>query len=59
MANYRPIPLLTTFSKLLEKVMQTSLLNYLTKCNILTKDQFGFRSKLTTENATYALTTKF
>jgi hypothetical protein len=59
MANYRPILLLTTFSKIIEKVMQTRLLNNLTKCNILAKEQFGFRTKLTTENATYALTKKF
>jgi hypothetical protein len=58
-ANYRPILLLTTFSKILEKVRKTRLLNHLTKYNILTKEQFGFRTKLTTENATYALTTKF
>jgi hypothetical protein len=58
-ANYSPIWLLTTFSKILEKVMQARLLNHLTKCNILTKEQFGFRSKLTAENATYVLTTKF
>jgi len=59
MANYRAISLLATFSNILEKVMQTRLLNHLTKCNILTKEQFGFRNKLTTENATYVLTTKF
>jgi hypothetical protein len=39
--------------------MQAGLLNHLTKCNILTQEQFGSRTKLTTENATYALTTKF
>jgi len=39
--------------------MQTRLLNHLTKCNISTKEQFVFRTKLTTENATYGLTTKF
>jgi Notch-like protein len=59
MANYRPISLLTTFSKILEKVMQTRSLNHLTNCNILTKEQFVFRTKLTKGNATYALTTKF
>jgi hypothetical protein len=38
--------------------MQTRLLNHLTKFNILTKEQFGFRTKLSTENTTYPLTTK-
>jgi len=57
MTNYRPILLLTTFAKILETVMKTRLL-YHTKFNILTKEQFGFRTKLTTENATYTLTNK-
>jgi hypothetical protein len=58
MTNYRPISLLTTFAKILKTVMKTRLLNHLTKFNILTKGQFGFRTKLTTENATYTLTNK-
>jgi hypothetical protein len=58
MTNYRPISLLTTFSKILDIVMKTRLLNHLTQFNILTKKQFGFRTKLTTENATYTLNNK-
>lgn len=58
MTNYRPILLLTIFAKSLETVMKTRLLNHLTKFNILTKEQSGFRTKLTTENATYTLTNK-
>jgi hypothetical protein len=56
MTNYRTISLLTPFSKILEKVTQIRLLHHLTKFNILTKEQFVFTTKLTTENVAYALT---
>jgi hypothetical protein len=55
MSNYRPILLLTTFSKVLEKVMYNRLSHYLQANNILVPEQFGFR-KGTTENATFKLT---
>jgi len=32
--------------------MQTTLLDHLRKYDILTKEQYGFRKKLTTKNAT-------
>jgi len=56
MSNYRPISILTSFSNIFEKVMQTSLLKHLTDHNILSKEQYGFRTKLKTDNATYQLT---
>ena len=54
--NYRPISILTSFSKILEKVMQTRLLKHLTDNNILVKEQYGFRTNLKTDNAIYHLT---
>jgi hypothetical protein len=36
--------------------MQTRLLEHLINNNILSTEQYGFRTKLTTENATYKLT---
>jgi hypothetical protein len=36
--------------------MQTRLLEHLLNNNILSMEQYGFRTKLTTENATYKLT---
>jgi len=54
--NYRPISILTSFSKIFEKVLQTRLLKHLTDHNILVKEQYGFRTKLKTVNATYHLT---
>jgi hypothetical protein len=42
--NYRPISLLSSFSKILEKIVQTRLTNYLDTHNLITPQQFGFRS---------------
>jgi Notch-like protein len=42
-SNYRPISLLTSFSKIFERVMFTRLHWHLTKNNILVDEQFGFR----------------
>jgi len=36
--------------------MQKRLLNHLTEHNILVKEQYGFRTNLKTDNATYHLT---
>ncbi|PNF17558.1 hypothetical protein B7P43_G15556, partial [Cryptotermes secundus] len=55
-SNYRPISILTSFSKVFEKVMYNRLLEHLNSNNILVKEQFGFRKDLTTEKATYELT---
>ena len=55
LANYRPISLLTTFSKVLEKLMYIRLYSYLEEHKILSKDQFGFRESLSTCSATFAL----
>jgi hypothetical protein len=55
MSSYRPVSILTSFSKLFGKVMQTRLLKHLTDHNILSKEQYGFRTKLKTDNATYQL----
>ena len=38
--NYRPISILHIFGKLLEKLMQKRLSDYLNKCNILYDHQF-------------------
>ena len=47
--NYRPISVLTYFSKILEKVMYNRLYKYLSDNNILYRKQFGFQGKLLTE----------
>jgi hypothetical protein len=53
--NYRPIFLLTSYSKILGKVMHTRLLEHLFNSNILSREQYGFWMRLTSENATSKL----
>ena len=43
MDNYRPISLLSTFSKIMEKIVALRLTSFLDENNILSKWQFGFR----------------
>ena len=50
-SNYRRISLLTSFSKIIEKIIYKRLYNYLNDNNILVGDQYGFRAKLSTETA--------
>lgn len=54
--NYRPISVLTSLSKLLEKLINVRLTKYLSKFNIIAKNQFGFQSGLSTEDAVQGLT---
>ena len=56
-SNYRPISLLTSFSKIIETVMQRRTLKHLTKHNIISTEQYGFRVGYRTDSATYRLTT--
>ena len=57
-SNYRPVSLLTSFSKIFETVMQRRILKHLTSYNILNSEQYGFRLGLRTDNAAYKLTTE-
>ena len=51
MINYRPISLLITLSKLLEKIMYTRLYGYLETQKLLYPSQYGFRTKRSCEQA--------
>jgi hypothetical protein len=57
-ANYRKISLLTSFSKVFEKLIFRRLLTYVHTYDILVNEQFGFCPKLSTEIATYNLINK-
>ena len=46
--NYRPIYLSSVFSKIIERLMYTHLLNFIDKHKILNKLQFGFRNNHST-----------
>ena len=54
--NYRPISLLITISKLLEKVIYRHVYSFLEKENILFQSQYGFRSNHNCEHAILELT---
>lgn len=49
--NYRPISVLTCFSKLLEKLMYKRLIKFVDKNKILSNQQYGFRKSRSTEFA--------
>ena len=48
MDNYRPISLLSCFSKILEKIVCARLTNFLDTNNLITSSQFGFRKNHST-----------
>ena len=41
--NYRPVSILPSFSKFLERIIYNRILDYLTNLHILCDNQFGFR----------------
>lgn len=49
--NYRPISILPTISKIIEKLAHNQLYNYLEDNKLLTKAQYGFRHKTSTTSA--------
>ena len=46
--NYRPVSVLPSFPKFLERIIHSRLLDYLTKLDILCDNQFGFRKNPST-----------
>ena len=52
--NYRPISILSVFSKPLEKLMYNRLLLFLKKHNTLTSEQHGFTENKSTETASHS-----
>jgi len=57
--NLWPVPLLTSFSKVIEKIIYKRLYNYLNENDVLVKEQYGFREKLSTEIAIHTLITYY
>ena len=53
--NYRPISLLSSVSKILEKIVYTRLHSFIDMDNNLSHQQFGFRNKHSTNHATTLL----
>lgn len=49
--NYRPISILSPFSKILEKLVFNQLYSFLERFSILKNNQFGFRKNMSTSSA--------
>jgi hypothetical protein len=54
-ANYRPISILTSFSKIFERIIYNRLHAHFEINNILAREQFGFRMRHSTEQAAFSL----
>ena len=54
-SSFRPISLLASFSKVLEKVIHTRLYQHTNQNNILATEQYGFRNNSSTEETTFKL----
>jgi len=55
MTNYRPISLLTSCPKVIEKLIYARLLDHLNTNCILANEQYGFRSWYSTEQTNFSL----
>ena len=58
LTNYRPVSVLSSYSKILERIVYNRLINFINKHNILYKLQFGFRQKYDTSLALIYLVDK-
>ena len=56
--NYRPISVLSFFSKVFERVMYNHIIDFIDSLNVLYKYQFGFRHKHSTQQAIITLVNK-
>ena len=54
--NYRPISLLSVFSKIYEKLIYSRIYSYLDKYNLIYSKQFGFRGGYSTNHAIISIT---
>jgi hypothetical protein len=50
-SNYRPISVLTGLSKILEKIINNRIIEFINKYNLLSSFQYGFRKSRCTEHA--------
>ena len=50
-SNYRPISILSFFSKIIVKIMYNHIVNFMDAHEVLNKYQFGFRSNHSTQQA--------
>lgn len=53
--NFRPISLLLSFSKIFEKIIAKRIQEHVTQNQIVANEQYGFRSNVSTDNASHIL----
>ena len=58
-SNYRPISILSQFDKILEKLIYSSIINFIEKNDLLCENQFGFRKNSSTIFAINSMYDKF
>ena len=54
-SNYRPISVLSFFSKVFEKIVYNHVIDFIDTNNLLSKQQFGFRKNHSTNHAVITL----
>ena len=57
--NYRPISILSCFSKILQKIIYRRLISFLNKHNVIQKTQYGFQKNVSTNHAIIDVVTNF
>ena len=58
-SNYRPISVLSFFSKVFEKIVYNHVIDFIDTNNLLSKQQFGFRKNHSTNHAVITLIDRF
>ena len=51
--NYRPIALISNIAKIFEKIIHNRIINFINSCDLLTKNQYGFRKNRSTKDALF------
>lgn len=54
--NYRPISLVSNFSKIIEKTIKNRIINHLDNHKVISENQYGFKKGLSTTDSIYAVT---
>ena len=55
-SNYRPISIVSQFSKIIEKLFKCRLNSFISKYSLINTSQYGFMNKISTEDALFDLT---
>ena len=59
LSNYRPISVISSISKILEKTVKTQLINYLKRNNLIESNQFAYIKGKSTQLALHTMTERW